>query len=322
MISSCIIVLLLLLIIMLLMIKNRKCRVCNYLEHYINDNDNKINGTSLTECYDDNDMKVGCSSNLIGEKGVLQTLPHCNDIPYKNSDDYKGNDKAYRKFPYCCDDESFKKLKCNRLFPKNPVLVRVGDEWVKSDKNYRDDSKYIYNPIFPYSRKEFNDRPNILTRIANKYIGKITDNKGSINNIGRIGSVTIPGRDKKTPTTINDNNMDILEDYAKDLAYGKNSSLTEKCSKDAPQNCQSMGTNRWEKIGKCAGSERDKWSYVDVTNKNVTNKTNKFRGLLPNILYDFEKIFSPDKGLLGIHSCDKTSNGGLHYASGLTDDII
>ena len=323
MISSCIIVLLLLLIIMLLMIKNRKCRVCNYLEHYINDNDNKINGTSGNECFDVNSQPIGCSSNLIGEKGVLQTLPHCNDIPYeKYPNNQTKKDIDDHKFPKCCDEESFNKRKCNRLFPKNPVLLRVGDEWVKSDTNYRDDSKYIYNPIFPYSRKKFNDRPNILTRIANKSIGKITNNKGSINNIGRIGSVTIPGRDTKIPTTINENNMDILGDYAKDLAYGKDS-LTGKCSKDdGYKYCQSMGTNRWEKIGKCAGSERDKWSYVDVTNKNVTNNTNKLRGLLPNIIYDLGKIFLPGKGILGVHSCDTTSDGGLHYASGLTDDII
>ena len=319
MISSCIIVLLLLLIIILLMIKNRKCRVSNYLEHfYLNDNDTKINGTS-SECKNNDNQDVSCSSNLIGKDGVLQTLPHCNDIPYKNYP-LRGDKEDIKNhtFPNCCDDESFETRKCNRLFPRNPVLVMAGDKWVKAGASYRDDSKFIYNPIFPYSRKGigFLDRPNPLTRLANKSVSRITNNEGSINNIGRIGPTTIPGRDKTTQTTINDNNMNILKDYAKDLTLGKDKNK-KICTLSNPENCESMGTNRWEKIGKCSGTQSDKWSYVDVKN---SNKGHIFKGLIPNIGYDFLKILSFDKGFGGSHDCDEQRQG-LHYASGLTDDI-
>ena len=112
---------------------------------------NKLNNnhTIISEQFiinDDFESKAGGtkSSGYIGENGVLQLLPHCNDI----------DPDTPKNFPNCCDDNSLKENKCNRLFPEYVVYKKDKNRNFVNNPENRNNKDYTYNPLFPYSRKE------------------------------------------------------------------------------------------------------------------------------------------------------------------------
>lgn len=120
----------------------------NKLNNKINNNHKIVKEQFIVnDAFESNgDGEGNKSSGYIGENGVLQLLPHCNDID-PSSDTLK-------KFPNCCDDESYNKNKCNRLFPEYVVYKKDENRRFVNNPEYRNDDDYTYNPLFPYSRKE------------------------------------------------------------------------------------------------------------------------------------------------------------------------
>ena len=198
------------------------------------------------------------SSGLIGDKGILQLLPHCYDI----------TDPAKKKFPNCCDEVSFKDNKCNRLFPKFVYYRKENNTWKQTKENK---SGYTYNPLFPYSRKKQGsvEYDKIFKGLDFLGLPPCDDNSDGnpqlcshIEDIPRLQSATIDG------DTILSNNAGIIINYMKNLTMGKNKSKDKQCSFSNPDNCVPIGVNRWEKIGKCPNDpQKDLYTYIDVQTK-------------------------------------------------------
>lgn len=261
MISYCVIltILLLLATISFLLIKrNKKSKIIKLFEHFTIDDSSK----NINDGDPRNHIK---SSDLIGPKGVPQTLHHCDDLK-------KGSNKT---FPNCCDDEHYKAEKCFRLFPKNPSLtLDKKGHWIKSDltmggptaKKLRNDSKYIYNPLFPYARTDYTKKTPLLYRMLDKAV-KVMTPEGSSWNLDRIDSITMPSADGKDISNTT-NNINILEDYGKLLFYGKDRSAKKPCNPLTGKDCKPIGQNRWQKIGKCPDNpSNDMYAYIDVNNQ-------------------------------------------------------
>ena len=284
-------VLLLATISILLIKRNKKNKFIKLFEHYtIDDDSDYVNeGTDAIP-----------SSDLIGPKGVPQMLPHCNDLK-----------ESKRFFPNCCDDKSYKASKCYRLFPKNPVLrLDENGDWIPT--NNRNDSKYVYNPLFPYAQTDYTIDPNIPTRLLNKGV-KFMNPDSSSWNLNRISSITMPNN-KGELVSNTSNNLDILKNYTKLVFFGKDKSSTEPCDVTTGDNCVSIGSNRWQKIGKCPGSNKDMYAYIDVNNFYNPYKTfipiQSRNGLIESAVQDvFSWIDIPGKfidTIFGNSSCKLT----------------
>jgi len=224
------------------------------------------------------------SSDLIGPNGVLQTLPHCDDLSVKD-----------RKFPKCCPKEYQDQGKCLRAFPSSVYLKKdKNGNYVKT--KYRT-GKYTYNPLFPYARINLDEEeaPGVPMKVFNLVTHGIagllglSNEGGNIYNWGRLESANIGtyppgGPEAGKPITNWSNNKDILERYMKNMTIGNDISKSKRCSIQNPENCKALGQNRWEKIGKCPNDPRkDLFAYIDVTNTyNSVGKNNPLKGLFVN----------------------------------------
>jgi len=314
-----ILILLLLIIISVLLIKRNK-------QNNKKNNHNNIYKLleGFTAFIDDSNKVINVgkasapSSELIGKNGVLQTLPHCNDL------------KPGSKYPDCCTQTDLKNGNCYRLFPKNPNLKRTADGkgWQKAAG--RDDNKYIYNPLYPYARTDFRTNPGYPLKYIYALMKYFFDPEITTLNLPRIDSVTIPDKDKN-PINITDNSLHIIKNYMKLLTFGKDKSPTEPCNMITGKNCIPIGTNRWQKVGKCPNKpNKDMYAYIDIENKNnplnMLYPNNITNGLSSNVIKDIltiglgvvpklmHTIFSNSK-------CQKTTSDGktIEYVPFISD---
>ena len=278
-----ILILLLLIIISVLLIKRNKQNNKKY-------NHNNIYKLleGFTAFIDDSNKVINVgkasapSSELIGKNGVLQTLPHCNDL------------KPGSKFPKCCSQKDLVAGKCYRSFPQNPNLKRTDDgKWTTADNTGRDDGKYVYNPLFPYARTDYNDNPNISIKLLDALV-KYVRPESTVWNIARRSSTTLKNA-TRDPVSVTENNLVNIKNYLKLLSFGKDKSPKEPCDILTGKNCIPIGKNRWQKIGRCPGEDNQElWAYIDVQNKNNTlndllNKQIK-NGLTEGILKDLYSL--------------------------------
>jgi len=280
------------------------------------------------------DSKEYTSSDLIGPDGILQTLPNCLDL-------YGSDIKA--SFPNCCDDDSYDSGKCKRAFPKN-VYLKMNKEGTPIPTKYRtaDDSKYGYNPLYPYSRVKISDDVPITRKILNVFsmiVAFVSGDvvKGNIYNWGRIESAAmgtyppVSGTNSGKEVTNWSNNKGLLDYYAKMVFLGKDKT-GKNCSMENPDNCEPIGENRWEKIGECPNEPgKDLYTYIDV--KNTYNLLSKAipKGLASGVVIDMLRLnpitFLEDaeKVLFGNTKCmpktqwennagrDNKTDGGHYY---------
>jgi len=342
MICVFIIILLLVVIGALLIKRNKKNKFSKMFENFqINDEYN-------------NDGPESTSSDLVGPGGILQTLPHCFDLWWKP--------KSKKKFPLCCDDDSYEKGKCKRAFPRHIYTRKDIDENIISTK-YRvtsaaKDNLYQYNPLFPYSRINVKEPISMVTKLLNTTsmgmaallnMGSVKMAVGDVSNWGRLESATLgtfpPSADvdfRGKPVTNWSNNRDLMEYYMKIIALGKDKDgASLPCSIDNPENCESIGDNRWERIGVCPDDpDKDLYAYVDV--KNTYNTLGKVipKGLAPGVAEDMLRLANPfklatdiEKVLLTNSKCMKTkwenkagrkthTDGDHHYIPYLTEGDI
>ena len=245
------------------------------------------------------------SSDLIGPHGVLQTLPHCNDLIFKD-----------RKFPLCCPEEEFKQQKCLRAFPTSVYLEQEEDgTYVKSQFQK---GPYTYNPLFPYARINLDESaaPGVAVKVLNLATHGVAgllglhNEGGNIYNWRRLESADIgtyppgTGTESGKPITNWSNNNDILDRYMKNMTFG-NDKKNKVCDKDNLTNCKALGKNRWEKIGKCPGEpNKSLFAYIDVTNT-----------------YNSLGRISPLKGLIASTGVDMLNLNPIHMAEDIYNTI-
>ena len=250
-------------IILCLCIISLLCYIKKNKESFYIDDDNKY----TTE---EEEVK---SSGLIGKDGVLPVYPHCNDVI--------SADNPNPTFPDCCDEQSLKDGNCHRLFPKFMVYKKDASsfngsnpdgKWsAESNKDIRDDTKYTYHPLFPYSRKMSKENSHIVNEISD-----LLADPGSIRDVPKLikgGFIPLKNPVEEEDENIIENNLNILKNYGENIFAGKCDE--NECTVDEIRNhkcetsCKPIGNNRWEKIGVCPNDpKQDLYAYIDVQTKN------------------------------------------------------
>jgi len=262
------------------------------------------------------------NSGLIGKNGVIPLYPLCKDSLIKSKD----------KSTICCSVEENAKGNCNIVIESSPIYstpnslskiynklskindekynvineqlpnmtktdIVIGEVILNKDKHVKS-NKYSYNTNLPFARKNQKKTSN-----AYQFISKLLPDDSSIRDLDKLEYVRIPTSSVGDGTIdFQKNNENNMKQYVNDILYGKNKQPGKECNFSSPENCDSLGSGYWTKIGTCPDDpNKPMYAWIDVTNKNSSlNKEfedSKYlkpfsKGLTSNIIKDLYR-FNP-----------------------------